>query len=272
MPKVGDLLAAKYKMNILGYGPPMCGKTRFIISLRKVYKGPCYIFNFDTEDNLTPITLAPGMGDIEYDQYDTDDGYENLVKKIVEFRKLASEAAKKDGKPFPYELIVLENINIMHKVTMEKLLSLAGRADVDGARIQDWGLASERVKKRLKEIIDLPATVYVTAHQQIERDEIYGRANGRILIPGKFLPDEIPPMFNLFLHFVTTTKSGGAPEYKVQCASDPLWPAGDKTGSLEPTEEPDFVKMAAKFGAKIGAARMIAAASAKAETTTKETT
>jgi hypothetical protein len=258
MAKVSDLLEARHKPNILGYGPSMCGKTRFLISLRKVYKGPCYIFNFDPEDNLTPITLAPGMGDVEYDQYDTLDGYENLVKKIIEFRKLSSESTREGGKPFPYDLICLENLNIMHKVTIDALLRLAGRSDIEGARIQDWGLAASRVKARVKEILDLPCPVYMTAHQQLEKDEIYGRTVGRILIPGKFLPDELPPMFNLQLHFITTTKSGGAPEYKVQCASDPLWAAGDKTGSLEPIEEPDFVKMAAKFGTKIAAARAVA--------------
>jgi hypothetical protein len=259
MPKVSDLLAERHKPNILGYGPSMCGKTRFITTLRKVYKGPCYIFNFDPEDNLTPIILTPGMGDIEYDQYDHPSGYEALVKKIIEFRKLSAEASRTDGKPFPYDLICVENVNILHSTTMQCLLTLAGRVDTDGARIQDWGLAADRVKKRLKEILDLPCPVYVTAHQQLEKDEIYGRTVGRILIPGKFLPDEIPPMFNLLLHFITTPKSGGGPEYKIQCASDPLWPAGDKTGSLLAFEEPDFEKMAIKFDEKLKAARAAAA-------------
>lgn len=259
MPKVSDLLEERHKPNILGYGPSMCGKTRFVTTLRKVYKGPCYIFNFDPEDNLTPIKLSPGMGDIEYDQYDHPSGYDQLVRKIIELKKLAAESGRKDGKPFPYDLIVVENVNVLHSTTMQCLLTLAGRADTDGARIQDWGLAADRVKKRLKEIIDLPCPIYVTAHQQLEKDEIYGRTVGRILIPGKFLPDEIPPMFNMFLHFITTTKSGGAPEYKIQCSSDPLWPAGDKTGSLDPFEEPDFSKMAVKIGAKLDTARKIAA-------------
>ena len=266
MPKVSDLLAERHKPNILGYGPSMAGKTRFITTIRKVYKGPCYILNFDAQDNLTPIVLAPGMGDVEYDQYDTSDGYQKLVNKIVELRKAAAEDGKEGGKPFPWDLIVVENLNVMHQVTIQTLLGLASRSDTDGARIQDWGIAATRVKARIKEILDLPCPVYMTAHQQIEKDEIYGRATGRILIPGKFLPDEIPPMFNLQLHFITTPKVGGEPEYKIQCKSDPLWPAGDKTGSLDAIEEPDFVKMAAKFGVKLAAAR-----AAAATLTTKET-
>lgn len=265
MPKVSDLLAERHKANILGYGPSMSGKTRFVTTIRKVYKGPCYIFNFDAQDNLTPIILAPGMGDIEFDQYDTSNGYEKLVTKIVELRKHAAEEARTGGKPFPYDLVVVENLNIMHQVTLQTLLGLAGRSDTDGARIQDWGVASTRVKARIKEILDLPCPVYMTAHQQIEKDEIYGRATGKILIPGKFLPDEIPPMFNLQLHFITTPKVGGEPEYKIQCKSDPLWPAGDKTGSLNAVEDPDFEKMAAKIEAKLATAR------AAATTITKET-
>jgi hypothetical protein len=239
----------------------MCGKTRFVTTLRKVYTGPCYIFNFDTEENLTPIVLSPGMGEVEYDQFDHEAGYDQLIKKIVELKKAASESYRTDGKPFPWDLIVLENGNNLHKITMDTILRLAGRVDSDGARIQDWGLAADRVKKRLKEIIDLPCPVYVTFHQQIEKEEIYGRAVGRILIPGKFLPDEIPPMFNMFLHFIADSKAGKT-EYKVQCGSDPLWPAGDKTGSLDTFEEPDFSIMAAKIGKKLALAR----AAAKLET------
>lgn len=96
----------------------------------------------------------------------------------------------------------------------------------------------------MKEVLALPSSVYVTFHHQIEKDEIYGRATGRLLVPGKYLPEEIPPMFNMFLHFMISTKAGGGePEYWVQCAGDNLWPAGDKTGSLSFKEEPDFGKM-----------------------------
>lgn len=228
------------KLNILGYGQPMAGKTRFmrsmISTLRKILgrEPKVYIFNFDTRDNLLPIATDPKSVDcIEYDQYnDPDKGYDNLVKKIVALKKSCE-----------YDLIVVENGGQMHRCIFDYVMKINGRSDSDGARIQDWGLVGERLKVRLKEILELPAMVYVTFHQQLEKDEIFGRAFGRLLVPGKSLPEEVPPMFNLFLHFVTATKAGGEPEYWIQTAGDNLWPAGDKTDALDFKEAPDFEKM-----------------------------
>lgn len=232
------------KLNILAYGPPMAGKSRFWATIlralqKKLGRMPtAYCFNFDTRDNLLPVLReGPEFGDnIDFDQYNMEvgglSGYDRLVKKIVELRKSC-----------PYDLVVVENGGQLHKSIMDYIMKINNRSDSDGARIQDWGLAGERLKVRLKEILELPAMNYVTFHQQIEKDEIYGRATGRLLCPGKSLPDEVPPMYNLFLHFCTSTKSGGGPDYYVQCAGDNLWPAGDKTKSLEFKEEPDFTKM-----------------------------
>lgn len=238
MGTIGDIRVDK--MNILGYGAPMSGKTRFIRSLLKqlaknkgVATVPAYIFNFDTKDNLLPLALDPSTSHVEYDQYSGPEGYEAMVKKIVLLKREC-----------PYDLVVIENGGQLHKAMADYIMKINGRADSDGLRIQDWGLAAERVKMRLKEVLALPSSVYVTFHHQIEKDEIYGRATGRLLVPGKYLPEEIPPMFNMFLHFMISTKAGGGePEYWVQCAGDNLWPAGDKTGSLSFKEEPDFGKM-----------------------------
>lgn len=233
------------KLNILGYGAPMAGKTRFIASMLRTLKKTlgrdpkAYVFNFDTRDNLLPIAREADIVNwVDFDQYNLADatGYDAMLKKIVALRKEC-----------PYDLIVVENGGQMHRAIFDYIMKINGRSDADGARIQDWGLAGERLKVRLKEILELPAMIYVTFHQQMEKEEIYGRAVGRLLVPGKSLPDEVPPMFNLFLHFVITTKAGGEPDYWVQCAGDNLWPAGDKTDCLAFREEPDFAKMWAKI-------------------------
>jgi len=243
MAVLSDMTSSKF--NILAYGQPMCGKTRFIGTMIKALsklnstgKSRCYIFNCDTEDNLLPLRLIfPDLASsIEYDQYEGATGYEALLKKIVALRKEC-----------PYDLVVLENGGQFHRMIFDYIMKVNGRSDSDGARIQDWGLASERVKVRLKEILSLQACVYVTFHQQIEKDEIFGRATGKLLIPGKFLPDEVPPMFNMFLHFMVSAKVGGEPDYWIQCATDNLWPAGDKTDSLLFREEPDFGLMLDKI-------------------------
>jgi hypothetical protein len=239
MPTIGDKRESGKRLTILGYGAAMSGKTRFILSLRKVFTGPCYIFNYDMEDNLMPLFGSAEAKDIEYDQYDNDRGYDNLVKKIVELKRSCK-----------YDLIVVENINRLYKNTMNKVLSLAARSEADGARIQDWGNTNNKVYERLKEILNLngPRCIYVTTHQHLEKDETTGRLVGQILIPSRQLPDEIPPMFNVNMRFFTTQVPGKAPEYWLQCAGDGTWGAGDKTGTLAFREDPDFTKLALKMG------------------------
>jgi len=243
MATLSDMTSSKF--NILAYGQPMSGKTRFIgtilralSKLHSTGKSRAYIFNCDTEDNLLPLRLLfPDIASqIDYDQYTGPEGYEAMLKKVVALRK-----------DCPYDLVVVENGGQFHRMIFDYIMKVNGRTDADGARIQDWGLASERVKVRLKEILALQACVYVTFHQQIEKDEIFGRATGKLLVPGKFLPDEVPPMFNMFLHFMVSAKVGGEPDYWIQCATDNLWPAGDKTAALNFRESPDFEAMLAKI-------------------------
>lgn len=239
MPTIGEKKEENKKLTILGYGAPMSGKTRFINSLRKVYDGACLIINYDMEDNLITLMGDPKASEIEYDQYDTPEGYDNLVKKIVTLKRGCK-----------YDLIVLENLNRFYRNTMNKVLSLALRSEADGARIQDWGNTNKKVYDRVKEIlnIDGPRCIYMTTHALLEKDETTGRLAGQILIPSKELPPQIPSMFNMFLRFYTTQGANKPPEYWIQCAGDGTWDAGDKTGGLSHREEPDFVKMAAKIG------------------------
>lgn len=259
MPTIGEKKEERKKLTILGYGAPMQGKTRFINSLRKVYNGPCYVFNYDLEDNLMPLMTDAKSDSIEYDQYDTFGGYDALVKKIVALKREC-----------PYDLIVLENINRLYRNTMDKVLQLAGRTESDGARIQDWGNVNKKVFDRLKELlsIDGPRCIYVTAHQALEKDETTGRWAGQILIPSKELPEMVPAMFNLQLRFCSKAAPGKDPVYYIQCAGDGTWNAGDKTGALSFQEEPDFVKMAAKIGKRIIEARKPAASTTTPGTAT----
>lgn len=263
MPKIGETNKAAKKLTILGYGDAMCGKTSFIKGLRKVFKGPCYIFNYDMEDNLLPLLSDPASQDIEYDQYDNDKGYDALVRKIVELRKAC-----------PYKVLVLENLNRLYKHTFDKVMQLANRTESDGSRLQEWGNTNKKVFDRVKEILDIdgPECIYITTHQCMDKDETTGKIVGQILIPGRQLPEEIPPMFNLNLHFVLQQVPPKAPEYYVFTKSDGTWKAGDKTGTLDFKEKADFVEMWKKIGPTFRVRALPAAAPAEAPTPAATTT
>ena len=233
-------------LRILGYGESGSGKSRFGASMTSVFgANKTLVENFDPEHNLLPYITA-GLSEINFNQFKgVAEEYDVLLTEILRLKRFA---AKPDE--FPYNLIIIENGAGMHSVVMRNVLKLTNRADVDWARIQDWGISAERLKERIKDFFGLPCHLYVTFHSQVEKDEAQGKILGRILVPGRLLPDEIPPMFNMFLHFKTRAVQNGV-EYKIYTASDNLFPAGDKTGALDYIEEMDFKKLWDKIDKKL---------------------
>lgn len=229
---------------ILGYGQSGAGKTSFIKTMTKVFKEErIYIMNFDPKHNLMPLILG-GLRGIQFDQYGDMD-YAKVLSRIVELKNLAKKP------DFPYDMIVIENGAGFHKCVLSAITSAANRPE--NPQIQDWGMAAERTKQRFKEILELPCHKYFTFHEQLEKDEIQGKVIGRILVSGKFLPDEIPPLFNMFLHFVAEVKPGTTelPKRVVHCAPTLIYPGGDKTGALNFVEDPNFDNMWSKVNAKL---------------------
>ena len=222
MPKISELTAPYAR--ILAYGASGAGKTRFGGTM----PGPRYWFNFE-ENNI--VTLLANSVEADYDNYDEkpdskSSGYTRIVAKIIELKAHC-----------PYKTIVVDNGMGFYKAIFDHILKLN---NLEVARIQDWGQSGDRNKNLLKEICRLPCHVLVNFHEQLEKDETLGRVVGRIAIPGKFQPDELPGMFNMFLHFKIQPQAGKEPKRVIATTPDSLWPAGDKYGALDPIEEPDF--------------------------------
>lgn len=233
MPKISELTSPYVRACI--YGPSGSGKTRF----PGTAKGSKYWFNFE-ENNI--VTLLANGVEADYDNYDDkpdskSSGYTRIIAKIVDLKK-----------DCPYNVVVVDTGMGFYKAHFDHIMKLN---NLEVARIQDWGLTGERVKNDLKEILRLPAHVFVIFHEQLEKDETFGRVMGRIAIPGKYLPDEIPGMFNMFLHFKVQAQAGKEPKRVVATTPDSLFPACDKYGALDPIEEPDFNKIWEKIERKL---------------------
>ena len=235
MPTIGSI--AKPLGKVLGYGDSGAGKTTFGVSMAKTFgEEKSYIMNFEPEYNLLPYMTA-GLTKVAFDNYKIGQ-YDAMLKKIVDLKRMT---------PFPYDFVHVDGGNSMHKLILADILSRNNRSDSDGARIQDWGLAAERMKSRINEILELPCWVYMTFHEQLEKDELSGKVKGKILVSGKFLPDEIPALFNMFFHFIVKPVAGKMPVRMIATAPDFTYPAGDKTGALSFEEEPDFSKIYIKI-------------------------
>lgn len=211
------------------YGPSQSGKTRYLGTHPKLY-----VFNFEGK-NI--ITMTYAGQDAEYDDFTS---YEQVLAKIVELKKTCGSSAR-PMPDAPYQTIGLDSITRMYDVVMEAVLRLSGR---EVPQIQDWGLAHERTKLIIKALRELPCHLVVTALQGYDKDEATGVMVGGISMPGKMM-SEIPPLFNFFGRMIVEPGKGaeGRPRYWLSTTPTTIFPAGDKTGRLDPREYPDFTNI-----------------------------
>jgi hypothetical protein len=233
MTEIGALGPQQRK--VLAYGPSMSGKTTFLGHIIKLHCGDtgegAYICNFDTEYNLAPVARM-GLTKVQYDQY-TQQSYDTWLTKVVTF-------LDERRRPFSPKVFAIENGARAYDSVLYQICSSAGRAETP--QIQDYRLAQDRMIARLLEVLKIPCLVYVSFHDQTEKDEAStGRILGKLLVTGRQLPDLIPPMFNTFLHFSPKAVQGGGakPAFRIFTASDGIFGAGDKFDALPAVEE-DF--------------------------------
>lgn len=226
MGKLSALAASDRK--ILAYGPSGSGKTTLLGHLIRLTCGPsgegAYIMNFDPEYNLAPLKRMGLLG-VDYQQFGKGT-YDQLLTKTVEFHKT------------PPKLLAVENGGRFYDMIIHQISAGAGRPEIPA--IQDYKLAQDRTISRLEDLIKVKCPLYVSFHEQVEKDEaVTGRILGRLLITGRQIPDLIPPMFNTFLHFSPKASAGGTskPAFRVFSCSDGMFHASDKFDQLLPVEE-----------------------------------
>lgn len=230
MPTLEDVRKRTPYAHILGYGPSGSGKTHFISTV----PGKKYVMNFE-QDNIVTLATIKDSGTTTFDDIKS---YDDLLEKMLALSKVN-----------PYDFIALDGGRAIYQLIMDGIIKGTGR---EMPQIQDYGLAGDRFKKVLRQFNTLKCDTYVTFHEQIEKDELLGRTLGRLLIPGKFLPDEIPPLYNLCFHFVNKPSKDDKPVRRIHTAPTPMFPtAGDKFNALDMEEEADFSIIKAKIEARL---------------------
>lgn len=224
MPKVSEI-ETPFARGLL-YGVSGSWKT----ATAGTMPGRKYWFNYD-QDNI--ISLKARGIEAEYDNYDNRDGYIQFLSKLMQLKKLAEK------KEFPYDVGIVDTGQGLYRSFLQHITRLGNREEKP--QIQDWGLAQDRMRDALKELMRLPWHFFCIFHEQMEKDEISGRVIGRILLAGRNFPEEVPAMFNMFLRFVVTAQKDKEETVKVSTTPTTIWPASQKFGNaLLPIEEPDL--------------------------------
>lgn len=211
---------------ILLMGDSGTGKTHFIGTMPKPF-----VADFDRG-------LATLLGkDIAAVQYSKEDWLE-FKQELQHWRK---------GARYGRETFAIDSLTQAAEAAMFYVLKKNGR-DKAQPTIADWGEAVREVKDAMDWISTLPCHVIVSAHNQLERDEVLGDIQYRPLVFGKDLPARLGIWFDeVYATTVATQLEQGKPvsKYRLQVRPDGrnkmVKSRMNKEGKLfEQYEEPDF--------------------------------
>ena len=140
------------KLNILIYGEPGAGKTRFTGTAQPRFK----TLVGSAESGLLSIR---GLGVDYVDIKNMDD-----LREVLEFIKLSNDAKK-------YQCFAIDSGTEIQQVCMESILREEKR---DKAQIADWGTLNTRMVGVIRAFRDLSISFIMTALEESEGDKITG--------------------------------------------------------------------------------------------------
>lgn len=186
-------------------------------------------------DNKGRETLS-GI-DCEYEAFDGPGCWEAFSKEIMLW--------KKNGPQYGCQTFALDSLTFAADEVVEKV------ANGTAMSLPKWGEAIGELKKQLGYLTTLQCHVVVTAHIQIEKDDLMGGLVYLPLIFGKALPGQLPGWFNdVWVTTIQTASNQGkvSSAYRVQTGPDLRIKFAKNTsgGKLELYENPTFENLTRK--------------------------
>ncbi len=143
-----------------------------------------------------------------------------------------------------FETVILDTSTEAARIALESALALSGR---QLPQLSDWALAIERLRRLVRQFMDLPQHIVWTAEEKTTRDEDTGRLFAGPSLPGQ-LSAEIGAFFDCVFHLRSVFNPGsGKRERRLLTEPDGIYYAKDRTGKLEKFEVPDFPTLWAKI-------------------------
>ena len=115
----------------------------------------------------------------------------------------------------------------------------------DGRQV--YGLLAEQMFQVIRDFRDLQYNVYMSAQQEFEKDDFSGMMINRAKMPGKQLGASLPYFFDEVLQATKVVSPQGQSYRVLKTQADPANDAKDRSGNLDPIEEPHLGKIFAKI-------------------------
>lgn len=191
MPALNSIKPDQH-IKVLLYGNSGSGKTCFAAG----WPGPIHYADFDGKVNSAAAFLAgsPKLDQITYENYAPTDRFGSAGARFNSDMSKMRASGKLPG------TLVLDSLSTFSDEIMRYLMKLnpsIKRMGTQGAEVpamQDYQVARLFFKQVLGEMLNLPCNVVVTAHIQMDKDEITGQIIRSPMLAGK-LARELPIIF-----------------------------------------------------------------------------
>jgi hypothetical protein len=179
--RVGEMATQEVKVKALLYGDSGAGKTHTASTAPR----PCYLL---TEANGLPTIRAANPDAVVVQANDMD--------TVRAFFKAAMDGtlAKETG----CQTIVLDSLTELQRMLRDEIVaSRKGQVGGEAFSLQDWGTLTDRMRKLVRTVRDLPFHVVCIALAASENDEATGQRYTQPSFDGRKLPNEIAGYFSL---------------------------------------------------------------------------
>lgn len=242
-------------MKVLVYGESGAGKTVFATS----FPGPVFVHDFDKKivsaANFWRTHNVEKLDQIDYTDYSaivgrgndqasidkdtTKQRFSTFYTWLVEQQNLVRE-----GK-FIYKTVVLDSLTLWSELLLKEVIRQAeGKIaqpikNMEGnAGMQHYQLNQRFFKEYLGTFLDLPCNVIVTAHVEVEKDDMTGEILRRPKATGK-LASYLPIIFGeVYRAYVETV--AGKSVYRLQTQTDARYNCRTQLSGLAPVVESSF--------------------------------
>lgn len=112
---------------------------------------------------------------------------------------------------------------------------------------QQYGMLADQMFQVIRDFRDINYNVYMSAQQEYDKDEYTGMMINRPSMPGKQLSPKLPHFFDEVFQAIKVVSPQGQSYRALRTQADPANDAKDRSGNLDPIEEPHLGKIFAKM-------------------------
>lgn len=220
----------KPKLNMLVYGPPGSGKTRFTGT---------------TKPRFNPIILSAESGLLSLSALKDANGkpYDFDFVKIENFDQLTEARQELRYGKHSYDTVIMDSITEIQQVCMDKILHDEKR---EKPEIRDWGTLSMRMISLIRDFREMNLNFIVTALSESRINEDTGISVAAPMVQGS-LREKLAGYFDevFYLHAKEDKDKDGNPIIKraFQTQGSNKVQAKDRSGKLPLFAPPDFCKI-----------------------------